>query len=53
MQGLYRIANDRINGLRNDLTTTRNQCLRSAQLLTLPHYYMLKSVAEHFEDIDF
>ncbi|GBB89736.1 hypothetical protein RclHR1_16510005 [Rhizophagus clarus] len=25
MQDLYRIANDRINGLRNDLTTTRNQ----------------------------
>ena len=37
MQGLYRLANDRINGLRNDLTTTRNQCLRRAQLLTLAY----------------
>ncbi|GBC10224.1 hypothetical protein RclHR1_09450008 [Rhizophagus clarus] len=37
MQDLYHIANDRINGLRNDLTTTRNQCLRRAQLLTLAY----------------
>ena len=30
MQGLYRTANERINALRNELTNTRNDCLRRA-----------------------
>ncbi|GBB97313.1 hypothetical protein RclHR1_29620003 [Rhizophagus clarus] len=37
MQGLYRIANDRINGLRNELTNTRNDSLQRERLLTLAY----------------
>ncbi|GBB97579.1 hypothetical protein RclHR1_30000004 [Rhizophagus clarus] len=37
MQGLYHIANDRINGLRNELTNTRNDSLQKERLLTLTY----------------
>ncbi|GBB96225.1 hypothetical protein RclHR1_27010002 [Rhizophagus clarus] len=37
MQGLYRIANDRINGLRNELTNIRNDSLQRERLLTLAY----------------
>ena len=37
MQGLYHIANDRINGLRNELTNTRNDSLQRERLLTLAY----------------
>ncbi|GBB88380.1 hypothetical protein RclHR1_14940012 [Rhizophagus clarus] len=37
MQGLYRIANDRINGLSNELTNIRNDSLQRERLLTLAY----------------